>query len=66
MMFGLNEFEPGTAAPVAGTYELRHVLGKRTGLTVDLVAGEQLPSGPRAWFWSRAAKAARAKIDSDG
>ena len=52
-MYPPNEFEPGTAAPLSGRYELHHVLGGCTGLTVNAVAGEQLPTGPRGWFWSR-------------
>jgi hypothetical protein len=51
-LLGPNEFEPGTAAPISGTYELHHMLGNRTGEYVDLVIGQALPPAPRGWFWS--------------
>jgi hypothetical protein len=51
-MFSAHEVEPGTAAPFTGTYELCHVLGGSTGATIEAVAGERLPVGPRGWFWA--------------
>ena len=60
-LLGPNEFEPGTAAPISGTYELRHVLGKRTGQSVDLVIGQALPPAPRGWFWSACCRITEAR-----
>jgi hypothetical protein len=51
-LLGPNEFEPETAAPISGTYELHHMLGYRTGEYVDMVIGQALPPAPRGWFWS--------------
>jgi hypothetical protein len=42
-LLGPNEFEPGTAAPISGKYELQHLLGNRTGEYVDLAIGQALP-----------------------
>jgi hypothetical protein len=51
-MLGPNEFEPGTAAPETGTYELRLLLGGRTGECIEIAVGRPLPAAPRGWFWS--------------
>src|SRR6476660_9352727 len=51
-MFKQGEYEPGSAVPITGRYELCHVLGRRTGVIAELPLGEVLPAGPRGWFWS--------------
>jgi hypothetical protein len=51
-MFKLDEYEPGTAVPITGRYELCHVLGRRTGVIQELPLGEVLPAAPRGWFWT--------------
>ena len=51
-MFKQGEFQPETAVPVTGRYELYHVLGRRTGVCADFVVGQVLPAAPRGWFWS--------------
>ena len=60
-LLGPNEFEPGTAAPISGTYELHHVLGNRIGQYVDLVIGQALPSAPRGWYWSACCRVSAAE-----
>ena len=59
-LLGPNEFEPGTAAPISGTYELHHVLGNKTGQCADLVVGQVLPAAPLGWFWSASRRASDA------
>jgi hypothetical protein len=60
-LLGPNEFEPGTAAPISGRYELHHMLGNRTGEYVDLVIGQALPPAPRGWFWSVSCRGSEAR-----
>ena len=60
-LLGPNELEPGTAAPISGTYELHHMLGNRTGQYVDLVIGQALPPAPRGWFWSACCRVSEAR-----
>jgi hypothetical protein len=47
-----REVRPGTPAPEAGRYELCHVTGVCTGLTVDVVIGDKLPAASGNWYWS--------------
>ena len=44
-------FQPGSIARVAGRYELYHAFCFWTGLAVECVAGQTLPSGPKGWLW---------------
>jgi hypothetical protein len=51
-MFNRGEYEPGSAAPIAGRYQLHHVLGQPTDVVCEVAAGQALAKGPRGWFWS--------------
>jgi hypothetical protein len=47
-----REYAPGEAAPAAGTYEQRNVLGSATGVRVTVAKGKTLPAAPRGFTWS--------------
>ena len=44
-------------------YELRHLLGSHTGLTVDRRRGEALPPAPRGWLWTQPIRLSEGDID---
>ena len=47
----MTRFAPGSMVPVTGRYELYHGFGFRTGLVVNCMAGQTLPSSPKGSSW---------------
>lgn len=46
-----NDYEPGTPAPVAGSYQELNIFGAPTGAAVYSAKGALLPRLPRGFRW---------------